>query len=136
MQTRDRPAGDRVRTPELMRKVNLGLRALSADFDTPHPIGFFCECTADDCYGVVWLSATEFETHVTRPDAWLLAAGHNASPAAKLSPADSSDEVCREALARARDRTVRASLKRVAAALRRTQDDATSAPAGAFGGSR
>jgi hypothetical protein len=53
--------------PRLMRQQNADLR-LCSTYDTARPIAFFCECTADDCYAVVWLTAAAFDAGACRPD--------------------------------------------------------------------
>lgn len=53
---------------QLMRKMNADLRRLCSTYDTAQPIAFFCECTADDCYAVVWLTAAAFDARADRSD--------------------------------------------------------------------
>ncbi len=67
-----RPVG---RSSDLMREINL---QLTAEFDTDHQVGFFCECSDKDCYAVVWRSAAEFNAHVAEASGWLLVPGHEA----------------------------------------------------------
>lgn len=66
------------RSPSLMREVNADLRRLSGAYDTVHPIAFFCECAADECYAVVWLTAAAFDSRAVRAkDGWLVVQGHS-----------------------------------------------------------
>ena len=65
------------RTREILREVNENLRRL-ADADDPEPIEFFCECSEDDCYAAVRLTAAEFDAQTDGDRSWLVTGGHEA----------------------------------------------------------
>jgi len=66
-----------LRGSPLMRAVNTSMRALSAGLSEKEPIAFFCECEADGCFAICWMTRPELDAR--RADGWILSDGHRAS---------------------------------------------------------
>jgi hypothetical protein len=70
-----------VRNSQMMRRVNTAFSHHAADEEEPGALhAFFCECSSERCYAVVWLTTAAFETRVTDADDWIVVAGHTGSP--------------------------------------------------------
>jgi hypothetical protein len=68
-----------VQKARLMVEVNGRLRQLAETLARSEPIAFFCECTRPSCYGVVWLSGTDFDALAAEGAGWVIVAGHEPS---------------------------------------------------------
>ena len=75
-----RAAADAPKTRDspMMRRVNTAF-ARFAEAEPPDvPLAFFCECSSEACFSVVWLTAAAYEARVA-DDEWIVVAGHAGS---------------------------------------------------------
>jgi hypothetical protein len=69
------------RNSQMMRRVNTAFSQYYADEEEPGALhAFFCECSSERCYAVVWLTTSAFETRVADEDGWIVVTGHTGSP--------------------------------------------------------
>ena len=77
--TREAPGTPYVRNSPMMRRVNTAF-ARFVDGGAPEaPLAFFCECSSEACYAVVWLTAAGYEARLANEDGWIVVAGHTGS---------------------------------------------------------
>src|SRR5581483_1602849 len=59
-----------VRNSQMMRRVNTAFARLAHEGESDTQLAFFCECSSEDCYSVVWMTPTAFDAHVASDDGW------------------------------------------------------------------
>jgi hypothetical protein len=63
----------------MMRRVNTAFAHFVEAEPPDAPLAFFCECSSEACFSVVWLTVAGYEARVAADDEWIVVAGHAGS---------------------------------------------------------
>jgi hypothetical protein len=82
---------------ERFRQANERLReALEDRVHEAQPLPFFCECADDDCLGTVNVLPSEWEAVASKPNHYLMEAGHQRSEGERIVGSVREYEVARK----------------------------------------
>lgn len=64
------------RNSPMMRRVNTAFAHFVEAEPPDVPLAFFCECSSETCFSVVWLTVAAYEARVADDGDWIVVAGH------------------------------------------------------------